>query len=284
MRWRMSKTRDGSAAAYRASKYGQQRAVLRQRRRRLAELLQALGGVVAEVQGLRVGGARLGRPVVGEPAQLGQGAPVLAVVHQRRRVLLAQDADDRGAFTVLGRPRRAGSRPRMSTACVMRPSPSSRLTSSTGAPPHRAASAGTGGDRRGDRRRARGRVARSGQGACGRRNGRVGSSGPAGPGPPARGKQRHEAPRTPPARRLGLVLRVLGEEAEDEGFEGLGDLGAQSADRDAAARTGGGAAHPSAVDPANGTSPLSSSCSSTPRAYRSVYGPTAPPIACSGAM
>lgn len=36
--------------------------------------------------------------------------------------------------------------------------------------------------------------------------------------------------------------------------------------------------------PANGTVPLTSSCSSTPSAYRSVRGPTAPLIACSGAM
>src|SRR5690606_34079260 len=45
--------------------------------------------------------ARLGGAFLGEAAQFGQGAPVLAVVEEGGRVLLAQGADDRGVLAVL---------------------------------------------------------------------------------------------------------------------------------------------------------------------------------------
>lgn len=73
---------------------GEQRAVLGERRRGFAELLNALRRLVPELEGVRVGLSGLGGPLVGQAPQLGQRAAVLAVVHERGGVLLAQGAYD----------------------------------------------------------------------------------------------------------------------------------------------------------------------------------------------
>jgi len=69
----------------------------------LAQLLQALGGLVAELVGL-TGGCRalFAGELCGQSAEFGEGVPVSAVVHEGGGVLLAEGADHRGVRAVAG--------------------------------------------------------------------------------------------------------------------------------------------------------------------------------------
>lgn len=125
-------------------------------------------------QALRVGLAGLGGAFVGEAAQFGQGAPVLAVVHEGRRVLPAQSAHDRGAFAVLfggGGQDRAEDVDGLGDAALAEEA----LDVVDGAGDVRLG--GLGGGRYGGRLR-RGGAGAVRPGACGRTKGRVGSRGP----------------------------------------------------------------------------------------------------------
>ncbi|CAM5562379.1 hypothetical protein STENM36S_09314 [Streptomyces tendae] len=176
-------------------------------------------------QGLRVGLAGLGGAFVGEAAQFGQGAPVLAVVQEGRRVLLAQGAHDRGAFAVLlggGGQDRAEDVDGLGDAALAQES----LDVVDGAGDVRLP--GLGGGRYGRRLRRRGAGA-VGPGGVRAYEGAGGVEGAAG-GHAARGQQQREV-LVDLLGGVGAVLRVLGEQAQDQGLERLRDLRADAAHR-----------------------------------------------------
>ncbi len=201
----------------------QQRAVLGEGGGRFAELFQALGGVVAGAQGLRVGLPGLGGAFVGEAAQFGQGAPVLAVVHEGRRVLLAQGAHDRGAFAVLfGGGGQDGAEDVDGLGDAALAEEAVDVVDGAGD----VGLPGVGGGR------GRGRLRGGGAGAVGpggvrAHEGAGGVEGAAG-GHAARGQQQRQV-LVDLLGGGGAVLRVLGEQAQDQRFERLGDLRADAA-------------------------------------------------------